>query len=140
MNEALTDTKSLNLAQNKAAVFTAEQLSRVIDELFYNLHIPAYYDGYYYLKSAITHIVLSDNKLPDISQRLTAQIAAEYGTDRRHVERSMAKAADRMNRALGGNNIIKAVTGYETDCEMPGLNVKELIALTADQLKIKYVE
>lgn len=114
------------------------ELSRLISELFHKLKLPAHFTGYHYLKSAILHTTLRDAKLPDISSRLYLKIAEEFDTNMRHVERAIARAVTHMNNACGKEYILRTILGYEVDAANYTLNVKELIALVSDQLRIQY--
>lgn len=114
------------------------ELSLFLSKLLHNLKLPAHLPGYHYIKSAIIIIVLSEEKLPDLSFRLYEKIAQEFNTNKRHVERAIARAVKEINTLCDKEYILRTVLEYDVDPNNYNLNAKELIALIADQLRIKY--
>lgn len=116
------------------------ELSAKIRELLYDLKLPSHFTGYNFLKRAIMKTVLCDNKLPDISSHLIAEVAYEFSVDKRHAERAITKAVAFINSECGNEYIMYTILGYEILSDKVYISVKELIALTADQLRIKYYD
>ncbi len=114
------------------------EISCCISELMYELRLPVYFTGYHYLKSAIIDAVLCPDRIPDISSQLLKNVADEFHTDKRHVERAVSKAVSHINSECGTRYITNKILGYETDAYGSAISVKELIALIADQLRIRY--
>ena len=135
-----TSYNSLFQRKNSRAFPTKQELFHIIDEILYNLHLPTYFEGYYYIKSAIYLTILSEKWLPDEHSKILTKISDEYGADRRHIERAMTKAVNFINNICDRNYIMHIIAGYEAGINNLPLNTKELVALAADQLKIKYFE
>lgn len=119
---------------------TRSELTRTISEILHKLKLPTHFPGYYYLKNAILHTTLRDNKLPDISRQLYIKISEEFDTNAKHVERAIARAVTYMTNNSGKENILRIILDYDVDAANYTLTAKEFIALVSDQLRIKYLD
>lgn len=108
-----------------------------IDELLHKFKLPVHYNGYYYLRSAILKTAMRENKLPDVSCRLYEKIANEFNSNARQIERAVLKSVNYINKVCTKEYILDVILGYRVDTTNYSLNAKELIALIADQLRLK---
>lgn len=113
------------------------ELTEKVDILLHKLMLPVYFNGYRYLKSAIISMATRDSRLPDISCNLYQEIALEFNTNERHVERALHKAISHINKNNSKNYIIDTILGFNINASMFSFNTKELIALIADQLRLQ---
>lgn len=109
------------------------------DEILHQLKLPVHFSGYYYMKAAIINTALRETKLPEISCKMYERIANEFNTNPRHVERAITKAARHVNSVCPKDYILDTILGYSVNGYNYSLNAKELIALIADQLRLKYI-
>ena len=108
-----------------------------IDEILHKFKLPVHFNGYYFLKSAVLNTAMRETKLPDISCRLYEKIAKEFNTNTRQIERAILKSVNYINKNCTKDYILNIILGYSVDSLNYSLNAKELIALIADQLRLK---
>lgn len=114
------------------------ELSKIVSNLLFKLNLPAHYPGYHYFKSCIMNTILRQSKLPDSTSVLYSKVANEYNVSSKQVSRAIYKAVCHINNSNDKKYIIKSILNYDIAETNYELNAKELVALIADQLRIRY--
>lgn len=115
-----------------------QELSAIIGKMLLALKLAPHIVGYYYLKSCIIKNTLRESKLPIPIGELYVNIAKEYATTPKKVERGINKAISSINDKCDRDYIFNIILGYEIDSSNFELKTKELVAIISDQLRIHY--
>lgn len=115
-----------------------DELSKIVSNLLFRLKLPVHFPGYYYLKSCIMTTIFRQSKLPDPTSVLYSKVANEYNVNPKQVSRAIYKAVCHINNSNDKKYIIKSILDYDIIEINYELNAKELVALIADQLRIRY--
>ncbi len=130
----VTDKKFLSV-ENKNL---DSKITKDISRLLLQLKLPVHYPGYHYLKSCIYNSVVRKNRLPDSVGLMYEKVAIEFNINKKAVERSIFNAVTHIKNMSNKEYIIDTILNYEIDANNYELNTKELVALIADQLRIRY--
>ena len=125
--------------QKDGSINSKDKIYIKADEILHQLKLPVHFSGYHYMKAAIINTALRETKLPEFSCKMCERIAKEFNTNPRHVERAITKAVRHVNSVCPKDYIFDTILGYSINGYNYSLNAKELIALIADQLRLRYI-
>ncbi|MBE7067311.1 MAG: hypothetical protein E7385_07155 [Ruminococcaceae bacterium] len=111
---------------------------RFISNILYDLNLSPETPGFHYLRELILEVANSNEFVPEITKEKLHCIANKFRTSVRTIERALNTTLTEINDKNSRRQILRAVTKKELSTDSSFINVKEFVALVADQLRLDY--
>ncbi len=118
-------------------IIVEKAIENQVSEIMLDIGIPAHLKGYRYLRSAVMLAIKDMRVVGSVTKLLYPEIAKQYGTTDRKVERAIRNAIE-ISWERGNVNYFEELFGYsgKDGCERP--TNSEYIASIADQVQLKH--
>lgn len=128
--------ENVNLCLESNNIPEDDALEILTTEAIRKLGVPAHIKGYSYLRTAVMDSVRDFRLMESVTKQLYPSVAAAHHTTPSRVERAIRHAIDSA-WVRGGENAFSAFFGYSDNNARIKPTNSELIAMTADKLRLE---
>ena len=113
---------------------------RFISNILYDLNVSPETSGFHYLRELILEVANSNEFVPEITKEKLHCIANKFMTSSRTIERAITATLIEINEKNSRRQILRAVTNKELSSDSSFINVREFVALVADELRLDFAQ